>query len=117
MENFPSWFQFQTQTNLIRSPRTLHELDEYPHIKTWLNDTVKHQQKCAVFDGKEERARTISNYRATTNILKVNAEEQESDIETAKHELKTLEKEDNLMIRRTRKYRLYPTPEQRKRLR
>ncbi|KAG7385669.1 hypothetical protein PHYBOEH_008964, partial [Phytophthora boehmeriae] len=72
---------------------------------------------CAAFDRKAERARTISDYKATINIMKVDSEEHASDIDTAKHVLKQLDAENKLMVRRSRKYRLFSTAEQRKRLR
>ncbi|KAL3673603.1 hypothetical protein V7S43_001304 [Phytophthora oleae] len=112
-----SWFQFQTQSNSVRSSRSLQELEVFPHVKKWPRDAVVHQEKCAAFDQKAERARTISDYKATINILKVNSEEHASDIEAAKHVLKQFDKEEKLMVRRMRKYRLFPTSEQRKRLR
>ncbi|KAK1935065.1 putative transposase [Phytophthora citrophthora] len=115
--DFASWFSFQTQTNSINAPLTLHELEQFPHIQTWQNDAVKHQAKYTAFEDKARRARTISNYKSTINILKVNAEDHASDIESAKHELALLEKEKKRMIRRMRKYRLFPTSEQRKFLR
>ncbi|KAL3668747.1 hypothetical protein V7S43_006046 [Phytophthora oleae] len=58
LPNFMSWFQFQTQANSVRSPRSLQELEVFSHVKKWSRDADVQQEKCAVFDQKAERART-----------------------------------------------------------
>ncbi|KUF84829.1 Solute carrier family 2 [Phytophthora nicotianae] len=110
------WFRFQTQTNSVRDPHALQELEDFDHTNKWPTKQVKHERKIDAFDTRADRAQEVSNLTSTINILKCDAATHANDIVSASALRKEMSAKDKLMIRRIRKYRLFPTAEQRKKL-
>ncbi|RLN91158.1 hypothetical protein BBJ28_00007587 [Nothophytophthora sp. Chile5] len=110
------WFQFRTQTNAVRQTQSLQALDGFDHTRTWACDENVHGSKREAFDTKAQRAAELSNITGTINVLKCDASTHADDIDAAAALRNEISSKDKLMFRRMRKYRLYPTAEQRKQL-
>ncbi|RLN10540.1 hypothetical protein BBJ28_00000576 [Nothophytophthora sp. Chile5] len=82
----------------------------------WTCDENVHESKREAFDTKAQRAAEISNISGTINVLKCDATTHTDDIDAAAALRNEISSKDRLMLRRMRKYRLYPTDEQRKQL-
>jgi hypothetical protein len=111
--------------------RSIDDLFAFPHVQDWVSDELRHATKREAFEMKAERARETSELTVRRNALKKEraecqellawSEENEEAFETALEEIKTrttaLKAEKKKLLMRTRKYRLYPTNQQKKTLR
>ncbi|ETN13680.1 hypothetical protein PPTG_08428 [Phytophthora nicotianae INRA-310] len=110
------WFRFETQANAVCRPLSLQELGDFDHISKWSTKEMDRNHKLDAFDTKTERTQEVSNLTSTINILKCDAETHTDDIESTSALRKEMSSKDKLMIRRMRKYKLFPTAKQRKKL-
>jgi hypothetical protein len=100
-------------------------------VQDWIADELSHATKCEAFEMKVERAHETSELTVRRNALNKEraecqellawSEEDEEAFEAALEEIKTrttaLKAEKKKLLMRTRKYRLYPTRQQKKTLR
>ncbi|KAG1690842.1 hypothetical protein DVH05_027444 [Phytophthora capsici] len=83
---------------------------------TWPVQEINQEQKIDAFNSNAQRVREISNLSRTINILKCDVKANADDIVSTSELLKEIRAKDKLMLRRTRKYRLFPTEAQRRKL-
>uniref|UniRef100_K3W9P7 Transposase putative helix-turn-helix domain-containing protein n=1 Tax=Globisporangium ultimum (strain ATCC 200006 / CBS 805.95 / DAOM BR144) TaxID=431595 RepID=K3W9P7_GLOUD len=117
LPNFTSWFHFRTQSNSTDLERSLHDLRGFSHTKKWTPDEIAHNQKCEAFNRKNQRSQEISALTSKRNGLKKATEDNEDALDLVNEDLKRSTAEEKVMIRRMRKYRLFPTAEQQTKLR
>jgi hypothetical protein len=126
-----TWFLLRVRAAHRPLDRSIDDLFAFPHVQDWVSDELRHATKRELLEMKAERARETSELTVRRNALKKEraecqellawSEEDEEAFEAALEEIKTrtaaLRTEKKKLLMRTRKYRLYPTNQQKKTLR
>ncbi|KAG7397283.1 hypothetical protein PHYBOEH_000928, partial [Phytophthora boehmeriae] len=130
LPGFRPWFALRKREPQHHIDRSLTDLNMFPHTRGWIADQPKHDAKREAFFRRSTQAQETTAVAVRKNALskerkehqqkKTWSENDEQEYERAlqeiKQENKSLLAEKKLMIRRTRKYRLFPTRSQRKTL-
>uniref|UniRef100_K3W9P8 Transposase putative helix-turn-helix domain-containing protein n=1 Tax=Globisporangium ultimum (strain ATCC 200006 / CBS 805.95 / DAOM BR144) TaxID=431595 RepID=K3W9P8_GLOUD len=126
LPNFRSWFSVRKREAQVKIERSLSDLRVFLHVQKWSVDQQVHNAKRDAFSRKRARALEMSAVRTRLSKLaserrkktwKANEERAfDQTIQVIKKENAQLLAGEKLMLRRTRKSRLFPTKAQKKSL-
>jgi hypothetical protein len=111
-----TWFTVRTTPSVVPSQRTLQDLTAFPHTTAWPTSAADRARRVLAYDTKHDRALQMIECKKDLAKLTKGQVRDETAVSRVRATLKALKKEEKLVLCRAHKYRLLPTPEQRRTL-